>query len=187
MTTDVNSGRSFNRYSYAENNPYYYVDLDGRSSAALVDLPEPTSAPKPIITPLVLPLPGLPIPAPVIVTPIPPPPISIPVIGVRIDRALESWNFVQLFLDFHRQFSPVMRLNSAMNALANRNKQVPDTGPPNEWVDGENRSRKYGPKGEKELDLDKPHQGDKTDHVHEWDKDGGREHPGRPYSPWPKK
>lgn len=32
VTTDVQSGASFNRYAYAENNPYRYVDPDGRFS-----------------------------------------------------------------------------------------------------------------------------------------------------------
>jgi uncharacterized protein RhaS with RHS repeats len=32
VTTDANSGGSFNRFTYANNNPYKYVDPDGRSS-----------------------------------------------------------------------------------------------------------------------------------------------------------
>jgi pimeloyl-ACP methyl ester carboxylesterase len=30
VTTDANTGGSFNRYAYAKNNPYIYVDPDGR-------------------------------------------------------------------------------------------------------------------------------------------------------------
>jgi RHS repeat-associated protein len=30
VTTDANTGSSFNRYAYAKNNPYVYVDPDGR-------------------------------------------------------------------------------------------------------------------------------------------------------------
>jgi hypothetical protein len=30
VTTDANTGGSFNRYSYANNNPYRYIDPDGR-------------------------------------------------------------------------------------------------------------------------------------------------------------
>ena len=33
VTTDANSGNSFNRYAYANNNPYKYVDPDGRNWA----------------------------------------------------------------------------------------------------------------------------------------------------------
>lgn len=34
MTTDANSGSSFNRYAYANDNPYKYIDPDGRLSCA---------------------------------------------------------------------------------------------------------------------------------------------------------
>jgi RHS repeat-associated protein len=36
VLTDANTGDSFNRYSYAENNPYRYVDPDGRSIVGLL-------------------------------------------------------------------------------------------------------------------------------------------------------
>ncbi|WP_459874087.1 hypothetical protein, partial [Endothiovibrio diazotrophicus] len=61
-------------------------------------------------------------------------------------------------------------------------KDVPDRGTPGEWVDGKRRSRKYGPDGRPEIDIDKPHPGFPDDHVHEWP-DGVREHPGRPVCP----
>lgn len=61
-------------------------------------------------------------------------------------------------------------------------KDVPDRGPPGQWVDGERRSRKYDEEGKPELDIDKPHQGYQKPHVHEWN-DGKREHPGRDVSP----
>jgi hypothetical protein len=32
VTTDANTGGSFTRYAYAENNPYKYIDPDGRDS-----------------------------------------------------------------------------------------------------------------------------------------------------------
>ena len=35
MTTDANTGGSFNRYAYANNSPYKYIDPDGRNPAAL--------------------------------------------------------------------------------------------------------------------------------------------------------
>jgi RHS repeat-associated protein len=34
VTTDANTGSSFNRYAYANNNPYKYVDPDGRGSVS---------------------------------------------------------------------------------------------------------------------------------------------------------
>jgi hypothetical protein len=34
VTTDANTGGSFNRYAYASNNPYKYVDPDGRQERA---------------------------------------------------------------------------------------------------------------------------------------------------------
>jgi hypothetical protein len=32
VTTDANTGSSFNRYAYANNNPYKYIDPDGRDA-----------------------------------------------------------------------------------------------------------------------------------------------------------
>lgn len=63
-------------------------------------------------------------------------------------------------------------------------KDVPDTGPPGEWIDGRRRSRKYGPDGRPQTDLDKPHPGAPYPHVHDWP-GGKREEPGRPYCPVP--
>lgn len=34
MVTDANTGSSFNRYAYAANNPYKYIDPDGRQERA---------------------------------------------------------------------------------------------------------------------------------------------------------
>jgi hypothetical protein len=36
VTTDANSGTSFNRYNYAENNPYKYFDPDGRQIVVII-------------------------------------------------------------------------------------------------------------------------------------------------------
>jgi len=66
-----------------------------------------------------------------------------------------------------------------------RKKNPPDIGPPGGWIQGPRRGRKYCPDGTPEYDLDKPHQGNETDHVHEWP-GGVREEPGRPASPWPR-
>ena len=37
MTTDANTGGSFNRYAYAANNPFKYIDPDGRQERAAED------------------------------------------------------------------------------------------------------------------------------------------------------
>lgn len=68
----------------------------------------------------------------------------------------------------------------------NRPKNPPDVGPPGGWIEGPRRGRKYGPDGQPEYDIDKPHQGNEQDHVHEWP-GGVREEPGRAVSPVPKK
>ena len=36
ITTDTNTGKSFNRYAYAENNPYGHVDPDGRNAIRVI-------------------------------------------------------------------------------------------------------------------------------------------------------
>ena len=55
VTTDANTGGSFNRYNYANNNPYRFVDFEGRepsdpanrSEYGLPPLPQPGPAPTP--------------------------------------------------------------------------------------------------------------------------------------------
>jgi RHS repeat-associated protein len=39
VTTDARTGNSFNRYVYAENNPYTYVDPDGRQAVVIIRRP----------------------------------------------------------------------------------------------------------------------------------------------------
>jgi hypothetical protein len=41
VTTDSNTGGSFNRYSYANNNPYKYIDPDGRDPDSIFPLITP--------------------------------------------------------------------------------------------------------------------------------------------------
>ena len=69
--------------------------------------------------------------------------------------------------------------------IFNRPKNPPDIGPPGGWVQGPRRGRQYCPDGTPQFDIDKPHQGNETDHAHEWP-GGVREEPGRPVSPWPR-
>jgi RHS repeat-associated protein len=71
------------------------------------------------------------------------------------------------------------------NLIFNRPKNPPDVGPPGGWLQGPRRGRQYCPDGTPQYDIDKPHQGNEQDHVHEWP-GGVREEPGRPVSPWPR-
>ncbi|HVZ42320.1 MAG TPA: RHS repeat-associated core domain-containing protein [Ramlibacter sp.] len=71
------------------------------------------------------------------------------------------------------------------NLIFNRPKNPPDIGPPNGWIQGPRRGRQYCPDGTPQFDIDKPHQGNEQDHVHQWP-GGIREEPGRPVSPWPR-
>ncbi len=75
--------------------------------------------------------------------------------------------------------------NAVRNWMDSRAKNPPDIGPPNDWIQGPRRGRQYGPDGRPQYDIDKPHQGNEIDHVHEWP-GGEREEPGRPVSPIPK-
>lgn len=59
-----------------------------------------------------------------------------------------------------------------------KSKDVPDRGPPGEWVNGKRRSRLYNPDGTPKVDIDNPHPGMPKTHVHDWT-NGVREHPGR--------
>jgi hypothetical protein len=40
VTTDANTGGSFNRYAYANNNPYKYIDPDGRNPLCALSMPQ---------------------------------------------------------------------------------------------------------------------------------------------------
>ena len=91
-------------------------------------------------------------------------------------------------------WSPVLAIPKtimdACGALADwmfsRPKNPPDIGPPDGQIQGPRRGRQYGADGRPQFDIDKPHQGNERDHVHEWPR-GEREEPGRPVSPWPRK
>jgi hypothetical protein len=90
----------------------------------------------------------------------------------------------------------IKSINSAVNSVFNssgptiletRQGSVPPyIGPPNGWIQGPNRGRQYGPDGYPQYDIDKPHQGNQTDHAHNWGSGGtNRDKPGYPISPLP--
>ena len=162
---------SFNRYAYANNNPYRYKDPDGRASVAAFGV------------------------------------FVVGGIGVGLAltpqeqqqqmgrAALRAFEVAKDAL-LNGLLSPILSSSEESKATdqgkgsasegKGKVKDVPDRGPPGEWIDGERRSRKYGSDGRPETDLDKPHPGAQYPHAHDW-ADGVREHPGRPYSPLPKK
>uniref|UniRef100_UPI003CFA861C RHS repeat-associated core domain-containing protein n=1 Tax=Massilia sp. PWRC2 TaxID=2804626 RepID=UPI003CFA861C len=51
VTSNPSSGRSFNRYRYSNNNPYRYVDPDGRDPDPVIILPIPVIVPRPVVSP----------------------------------------------------------------------------------------------------------------------------------------
>lgn len=81
---------------------------------------------------------------------------------------------------------PFVSLGIRFVSAAGHDKALPDRGEPGSVRHTKNRSREYGFDGRPIRDYDKPHQGYERDHVHEWE-EGVREHPGRDYSPWPRK
>jgi RHS repeat-associated protein len=86
VVTDADTGSSFNRYIYAENNPFTFIDPDGMQATPGDDRPPPpTPAPTPTI-PLPLPLPiPIPLPLPIPPLPIPLPPVpTVTITGTRL-------------------------------------------------------------------------------------------------------
>ncbi len=56
MTTDGDTGDSFNRYGYANNNPYRYIDKDGRvpETPSVVTVLPPFPMPLPMLPPVII-------------------------------------------------------------------------------------------------------------------------------------
>ncbi len=186
VTTDADTGHAFNRYEYANSNPYRYTDPDGRD-AWYKEAPPP---------------------------PPPPPPTQLPPVTVVGKREAPTTSSVAPALPIQQlpgvvvtapRLAPLIRLGSWMLlatpttlgdgtcsrpgnpcGMESRPKNPPDVGPPNGWIQGPRRGRQYGPDGKPVLDIDQPHQGNEEPHAHEWP-GGQREEPGRPVSPWPPK
>jgi RHS repeat-associated protein len=76
--------------------------------------------------------------------------------------------------------------SSATREATRGGSRPPRKGPPNGHEKGPRRDRDYDSNGDPLRDYDKPHPGQMEDHIHEW-RDGVREHPGRPYSPYPRR
>ena len=88
VTTDADTGSSFNRYVYANNSPYRFTDPDGRNSSD--PFADPPLVPQPSSIPVILPpIPGMP-PVGVIT-----PPIIVNVSGIRLNKAFEEWKLNQ--------------------------------------------------------------------------------------------
>jgi RHS repeat-associated protein len=163
---------SFNRYAYANNNPVKFVDPDGKFAIPLW--------------------------------------VGALLVGGAIVVSMSADTRMRLARDIKAAFNSNRNISispvpttvysdstagdsdqggaSTDKEKPKKIKDVPDKGPPGEWIDGKRRSRKYGADGQPELDIDKPHQGYEKPHIHEWH-DGKREEPGRDVSPveFPKK
>jgi len=157
--------QGFNRYAYANNNPYKYVDLDGNNPRRVLFrfLKDPVRSLKDGVrtTKRFLERNGVIAPTP---------------------RPVEN-------RDGRPDDVPMEDGNSTTSGQDSDNKHreqdTPFNGEPNSALEGKKRTREYGEDGKPKRDYDKPHQGQEEDHVHEWE-DGKREHPGRPCSPLPK-
>jgi RHS repeat-associated protein len=168
---DEKSVHRFNRYAYANNNPYKFRDPDGRAGVliaaeavvmigglAFVSQPRETQERQ----------------------------VAALVQGIR---SLLIWAESK---EEGGKAAPGKGDESkarpdAQEPPAGKGKErdVPNRGEPGEVREGQRRTREYGPDGRPLRDYDKPHQGHQTPHVHEWE-NGVREHPGRDYSPLPR-
>jgi hypothetical protein len=161
---------SFNRYGYGNNNPYKYVDPDGRATVA--------SAALFVLTAYI---------------------VTVAVFDQQqqaLRRQAAEGSEGSEARNGTLTWGPIFDQNPTAEGILpvivdsgnaySKPKNPPDIGPPNGWIQGPRKGRQYGPDGKPQYDIDKPHQGEPEDHVHEWP-DGEREHPGRPISPIPQK
>jgi uncharacterized protein RhaS with RHS repeats len=154
ISTNADTGAKFDRYMYANNNPYRFTDPDGRDEKD--DLPpqaEDCGCRR----------------------------VTLPPVTISGTKAVEAATpgMLATMLRVSRLTNSLVL--QAVNG--NRPKNPPNVGPPGGWIQGPRRGRLYGPDGRPVLDIDEPHQGNEVPHAHEWP-DGQREEPGRPVSPW---
>jgi RHS repeat-associated protein len=98
--------------------------------------------------------------------------------GIGIWGASEAWNY-------YNENSESEEGKSCPDTSKGRTKNPPDSGPPNDFIQGPRRGREYDGNGGRHRDYDDPHQGNPVPHIHEYP-GGQREEPGREYSPWPR-
>jgi len=151
---DEESVHSFNRYAYANNNPYKFRDPDGKAAifvaaegALLIGGIAFVSQPREVQERQLKSL----------------------MQGVQ---SLLSWASSndengkdgQSEAGGEGKSKPDDRKDSATKG---KEKDVPDRGEPGEVREGQRRTREYGPDGKPVRDYDKPHQGHERPHVHE--------------------
>jgi hypothetical protein len=169
VVTDAKTGGHFNRYDYANNNPYRFTDPDGRvpmavpvvaairacaaSAACTAGVAALIAGGKDAISK------------------------NLAAIVKTINGALSKAD------EGVSQDKP--KAEAPKDVPKGKEKDVPNRGEPGETKEGQRRTREYGQDGKPVRDFDKPHQGYERPHVHEWE-NGAREHPGRDYSPWPR-
>nr|WP_081613261.1 RHS repeat-associated core domain-containing protein [Xanthomonas sp. SHU 199] len=169
---------NFNRYRYANGNPYKFIDVDGRNAAE--QEPEPVKNLDPITVVAKRDLSSQ-ASYSAILTFAPVRAVAVIPEAIEIFPWLSSTVGAGVMGPFLFFMSPDPCGAAACGEIPgywSKMSDVPSVGPPGEWIDGRRRSRLYGPDGRPKVDIDNPHQGAPYPHVHEWE-NGEREHPGR--------
>lgn len=165
VVTDANTGGSFNRYAYANNNPYRYVDPDGRFAFLLPLVPYLVDATVVVVGHYVLP--GR---------------------QGREDTARAVGNAI-----LNGGSGDKGNTNQAGGTKVDgqRPTKTPNEGTPGSTYinPGSGQERKYGSDGKPVQDIDHDHDhGQGVPHIHDWGRDAnGRpvRGPGRPVDPKP--
>jgi RHS repeat-associated protein len=151
IETSINDGNNFNRYSYANNNPYKFIDPDGRFGEA--------TAVGCALTIEIGCAPGA-------------------AVGLLVDGVIAIAGAILIY-KMSSDLSDQIAKSSPIYSDIPLGEKLPFRGPPGETLRGENGSRTYGPDGYPDTDRDPGHPDEKGigrgDHVHDWGrpKDGG--------------